>query len=260
MQTQQYQHMTDAMASSGNEAMHVMATIMSIAAMCSLVVSVAPMAWGQVKVKWLVTGLTSTVTFGLTGLMVRALAGPKPDRAPSPPEAPWEIDWHATGLLALAIFGALAAIVGTCIAASAVKRRREAATKRREARMLATSPEHVAQTLAPEMQADVRRALDRIALLKTIGERASCQEDADALVMIDRRMPSIMNRYSEASEISTSEERPELARMALRSIIDIGRMAEEARRRMAGDLRNGLDTETRYVSSRSGDVGDLHSV
>ncbi len=260
MQGQPYQEMADSIATSTSGAMHVMATIMSLMTVISFVVSVAPMAWGQVRVKWLVTGLTSSVTFGLTGLMVRALAGPAPDRAPSPPEAPREIDWHATGLLALAVFGALAVIVGGCLAASALKRRREAAAERRRARMLATDPAHVVQTMAPEMEADVRKALDRIALLKAIGDRASRQEDADALVMVDRRIPSIMEKYVDASGVSTPEERPELARMALRSVVDIGRMAEDARRRIAGDLRDGLDTETRYVSSRSEDAGSLHSI
>lgn len=234
-----------------------MTTMTLTASVISLLVGASPMLWGQVRVKWLVTSLVSCVMFGVMGLMIRAFAEPLPETRAAPAAPPREIDWTATGLLLLVLLGLVGAVVGGRKAVAAAGRRRAKAAQRAKERLLAGDPAQVALTMAPDMADDVSRALDRIALLKSIGDRASRPEDADALVMIDRRVPSVMELYLRASEVCTPEERSAAARMALGSIIDIGRMAEDARQRIALDLRGDLDTESRYISSRTGRADGL---
>lgn len=53
-------------------------TILITAAVLSLIVGLAPMLWGQVKVKWIVTALCACVLFGLAGIMVSAFSGETP--------------------------------------------------------------------------------------------------------------------------------------------------------------------------------------
>jgi hypothetical protein len=236
----------------------------------SLLVGILPMLWGQVRVKWMLTSMISCVMFGLVGIVIEFIADPPPETKPVPRHVapPREIDWSATALLLLAIAAVIAAVVGARRAIPVVRRHRaqkaERALARRmeqeeqaKARLLASNPAQVALTFAPDMTEDVDRALKRIALLKSVGDRASRPEDADALVMIDRRVPSVMDLYLKASEVCTPEERAAAARTALGSIVDIGRMAEDARQRIARDLRDDLDTESRYISSRTGRADGL---
>jgi len=247
--------------------MHAMASIMYVGAILSLMTGVLPMLWGQVKVKWVITALMTCVMFGLIALMLNVMVGPMPEEKPSataaPPTPSREIDWAATGLLLLVMVGVVAALLGVRKAIPLVRRRRarsaERALARRteqeakaKARLQASDPAQVALAFAPDMADDVGRALERIALLKSVGDRVSRQEDADALVMIDRRMPSVMDLYLRASEVCTPEERAAAARTALGSIVNIGQLAEDTRQRIARDLRSDLDTESRYISSRTG--------
>jgi len=53
-------------------------TVLITAAVLSLIVGLAPMLWGQVKVKWIVTALCACVLFGLAGIMVSAFSGETP--------------------------------------------------------------------------------------------------------------------------------------------------------------------------------------
>lgn len=53
-------------------------TILLTGAVLSLIVGLAPMLWGQVKVKWIVSALAACVLFGLSALMIEAFAGEKP--------------------------------------------------------------------------------------------------------------------------------------------------------------------------------------
>jgi len=251
---------------------HALMTMTFAGSLISLLIGAAPMLWGQVKVKWLITAMMYCIMFGLMGLMIGAVAGTPsettPPARPVPPAPPREIDWSATALLLLAVLAAIAAVVGVRKAVPVVRRRRAERAERdmarrlleeqkAKARMLATDPAQVALTFAPDMADEIGRALKRIELLKSVGDRASRPEDADALVMIERRVPSVMDLYLKASEACTPEERSEAARTALGSIVDIGRMAEDARQRIARDLRDDLDTESRYISSRSGSAGGL---
>lgn len=50
-------------------------TVLLTGAVLSLVVGLAPMLWGQVKVKWIVTALVACVLFGISSLMVSAFSG-----------------------------------------------------------------------------------------------------------------------------------------------------------------------------------------
>lgn len=56
-------------------ATNVATNILYIAAGLSLLIGVAPMLWGQVKVKWIVTCLAAAVVFGLIPIMINAFAG-----------------------------------------------------------------------------------------------------------------------------------------------------------------------------------------
>jgi len=259
--------MQQVMSTSADAAMHAMASIMYVGSILSLMTGVLPMLWGQVRVKWLITALMSCVMFGLTALMMNVMAGPMTDEKPSatttPPAPSREIDWAATGLLLLVVAGVIAAVMGIRKTIPLVRRRRAQAAERAlarrteqeekaKARLQASDPAQVALAFAPDMADDVGRALERIALLKSVGDRVSRQEDADALVMIDRRMPSVMDLYLRASEVCTPEERAAAARTALGSIVNIGQLAEDTRQRIARDLRSDLDTESRYISSRTG--------
>lgn len=53
----------------------VIKNILYVAAGVALLVGVAPMLWGQVKVKWMVTGVSACVLFGLVGFIVNAFSG-----------------------------------------------------------------------------------------------------------------------------------------------------------------------------------------
>lgn len=55
-----------------SEATDVGIKILQVAAVLSLIVGLAPMLWGQVKVKWLVSCLCACVLFGLASVMVNA--------------------------------------------------------------------------------------------------------------------------------------------------------------------------------------------
>lgn len=56
-------------------AIGVARTVLLTGAVLSLLVGLAPMLWGQVKVKWIVTALVACVLFGLSALMVSAFSG-----------------------------------------------------------------------------------------------------------------------------------------------------------------------------------------
>jgi hypothetical protein len=53
----------------------VMRTVLFAAAVVSLLVGAAPMLWGQVKVKWMITALCACVVFGVIGSLVSAFTG-----------------------------------------------------------------------------------------------------------------------------------------------------------------------------------------
>ena len=50
-------------------------TILYVAAVVALLVGVAPMLWGQVKVKWLVSCLVATVLFAIIPTVINAFSG-----------------------------------------------------------------------------------------------------------------------------------------------------------------------------------------
>lgn len=50
-------------------------TILYAAAALSLIVGIAPMLWGQVKVKWLVSCMVAAVLFGIVPTVINAFAG-----------------------------------------------------------------------------------------------------------------------------------------------------------------------------------------
>ncbi|MBX9707040.1 MAG: hypothetical protein K2X61_03805 [Caulobacteraceae bacterium] len=53
-------------------------TVLITAAVLSLIVGLAPMLWGQIKVKWIVTALCACVLFGLASIAVTAFSGETP--------------------------------------------------------------------------------------------------------------------------------------------------------------------------------------
>jgi hypothetical protein len=58
-----------------SDAAGVMRTILFAMAVISLLVGAAPMLWGQVKVKWMITALCACVVFGVIGSLVNAFTG-----------------------------------------------------------------------------------------------------------------------------------------------------------------------------------------
>jgi hypothetical protein len=63
-----------AVTSKTEEATDVAVTILRTAAVLALIVGLAPMLWGQIKVKWIVTALSACVLFGLVSVIVPAFA------------------------------------------------------------------------------------------------------------------------------------------------------------------------------------------
>ena len=76
-----YQDYSQTVATGMSDALHLMSTIMHVGSVLSLLIGVSPMLWGQIRVKWVVTALTSCIMFGIMGLMLSMFAGPMP---PSP--------------------------------------------------------------------------------------------------------------------------------------------------------------------------------
>lgn len=58
-----------------SKATDVAQKILLVAAVLAIVIGLAPMLWGQIKVKWLVTSLCACVLFGLAGAFVTAFSG-----------------------------------------------------------------------------------------------------------------------------------------------------------------------------------------
>jgi hypothetical protein len=141
-------------------------------------------------------------------------------------------------------------IVCVPVALRARRARRAEAAERIRA---ATDPVAIARTHAPEMIEAMTLAVERIGRLDTLMAEPLDQEDAEALLMVRKRLPVVMNRLSTAMAAAGDDgERSELARIALRSVADIGHMANEARGRLADGLRAQLDTEARYIAQRTG--------
>jgi len=57
------------------KAVGVARTVLLVAAVLSLICAFAPMLWGQIKTKWIITSLLACVLFGLSALAVSAFAG-----------------------------------------------------------------------------------------------------------------------------------------------------------------------------------------
>jgi len=65
----------DRITSQTTAATRVATNILYVAAGLALLIGVAPMLWGQVKVKWIVTCLAAAVVFALIPIMINAFAG-----------------------------------------------------------------------------------------------------------------------------------------------------------------------------------------
>lgn len=237
-------------------ALTVMRTVLQVGAVLSLLMGMAPMIWGQVKVKWIVTALMSCIMFGVMSLIISMFVGLEAEDEPvatAERAAPAvEIDWRLTGIVALSVLTcALLSMAGVWVAKRHFAGRRRAAERRRQMAD-AADPALVARALVPDMYEEVDLALSRIVRLRTLGARIGNQEDADSLALVNGRLPELMERYRVAAEASTHDEAVELARTALRSVVEIGRVAEDARLRIAITLGDELRTESRYIEMRSG--------
>lgn len=234
-------------------------TVLMTGAVLSLVAGLFPMLWGQVRIGWLVNGLTSCVLFGLAGMLL-AVVGGSPGHAGHPIDPATMASLQEVGGLGIAslLVLAIAWFAGRYVV-RARRRRLDERRIRDEARRQASDPVEVARKTLPDMTRDVELAMSRVARLQSLSGRISTPEDADALALVNQRLPSVMDLYRTAAEASTDEERSQLARTALSSVVDIGRAAEEARSRIAEALRTDLSVATRYISTRTCDVGDLHA-
>jgi len=63
------------MTSRTREATDTGKTILYAAAVLALLVGVAPMLWGQVKVKWIISCCVAAVLFGVVGTVITAFQG-----------------------------------------------------------------------------------------------------------------------------------------------------------------------------------------
>ena len=247
------------------EIINVLRTVMLTGSVLSLLVAMFPILWGEIRAKWLLTGVTSCITFGLVGIMINALApggvgeGATTAIRPAGPAQPVRVPWGDVGRVMAVCIALYVAWVSSKAALRALERRRRARATAAEARKAAVDPIAVANLHAPEMIDDVRTAVHRVDRLERIGADPADPVDADALVMARKRLPLVMERLATALDAADApEEKAELARTALRSVVDIGCMAEEAGRRVADRLRDGLETETRYIAQRTGRAaGDL---
>lgn len=57
-----------------NEAIKVAQKILVTAAVLALIIGIAPMLWGQIKVKWIISSLVMCVVIGLVQTVVQAFA------------------------------------------------------------------------------------------------------------------------------------------------------------------------------------------
>lgn len=226
-------------------------TMLYMTATLCLTIGIVGVLFGLFRAKWAMMAWLSGMALNLLALAIDVTEALIPESTTST----WRIGRYA---VAAAILAAILATAGRKVL-DATARRRLATPDHAAGKLPKDDPAGMALAWAPEMAADVDVAMERIARLKSVADRASDQEDANVLVMIERRIPSIMELYRRTSEASTPEERPAITRMALESIIDIGRMAEDARRRIAAGLRDGLDAESRYVRTRAENAGALHA-
>ena len=243
-----------AVNTAASSATQFLKTVALLGSTLSLTVGIAPILWGRADVKWMVTAISSAVIFAMAGTMI-SLFVPTDGAAPPPYSsrmAPGEIDWSSISHVVAILIGTMAALFLAGYGWNKVQSRRLRRQRQAEQIALATDPSAVVRQMLPDMTGQVDEALARIARLEELRPRIGRAEDMEALVLIEKRVPSVMGLYAKASAASTELERTELARTALGSIIDIGRMAEDARQRIAGDLRTELDTESRYISSRTG--------
>lgn len=54
-------------------------SILYIAAILALIIGVAPMLWGQVKVKWIVSSIVAAIIFGLIPTLIDGITSTAPD-------------------------------------------------------------------------------------------------------------------------------------------------------------------------------------
>lgn len=72
---QAFGQVTDRITGQTQQAFDAGKTVLYVAAAVSLLVGVAPMLWGQVKVKWIVSCLVAAVLFAIIPSMIDAFAG-----------------------------------------------------------------------------------------------------------------------------------------------------------------------------------------
>lgn len=251
-----------------HELANVMKTTMMAGSVLSLLMAVFPLLWGEVRVKWLVTGMTSAMTFAGMGILI-GLFDPddeyaEPVKAVVRPVASEPFDWTPV-VWTLEGLATLVVAAVACVTAMRVKRkwdtRRQSRLAARTEAKSATDPVKVAQRYAHDLMKPVAEAIARMDRLRGVAAQPANQEEADALALIDQRLPSVMKRYALAAEAASDDERRDLAAIALQSVIDIGEVAENARKAAMGRMRDELSTESRYVADRSGrTAGALRSV
>lgn len=64
----------DSITEKTTEATGVATTILGVAAILALIIGIAPMLWGQIKVKWIISCLCAAALFGLAGPVINAFA------------------------------------------------------------------------------------------------------------------------------------------------------------------------------------------
>jgi hypothetical protein len=148
----------------------------------------------------------------------------------------------------------VAALVGTAI--SITRKRiwdRDEAARAREGASddQLSSPVAVAREYAPDALPDVERALESITMLRRLPP-LDIPVVAEALALADRRIPELLSRHSAAITGAKPGERQEISRHMLEGIVIIGQACEEARVTAVGALGNDVETQKRYLASRTG--------
>lgn len=221
-----------------------LALTMFYMAFLSLLIGCVPLVLGTVRYKWAATMISMSAGFMIAGVMLKWLFA-------GTPVQPGDV----TGFNPIGIW-----IMMFCLTPVAVTKGAKLLDKylrllRQTRKEDVAAPEElpdpidVAREHTPDMLDEVQKAMQEIRQFTSIDAQVMHPDDASAIIMVDRRLPAIMRSYKSAMGAMDVGMGQEVARMAMRSVIDIGEIAKSARRRIAADRKLDLDNRSRHVSS-----------
>ena len=112
---------------------------------------------------------------------------------------------------------------------------------------------------APDMRHQVEAALGRIDRLRAVDARQQDEHTAEAVAMADGWMRIMLRNHVDTAPAAFDDERRHMAHVALGSVVDVGRIAEDARRRAVERASSQMKGEAKLIAERAGDW-DLKSI